>query len=72
MDERSFWMQYRMGHLQVLDAIERKLGMEVTTADIRLWFRYKGPQPKDAKKEIEELRREIKKGATTKGREHLT
>ena len=53
-------MKYRMGHLQILDAMERKLGMEVTTADIRLWFRYMGPQGGDAKKKIEKLRQQTK------------
>lgn len=60
MDEHSYLMQYRMGHLQILDAVEKKIGMEVTTADIRLWFRYMGPQGDEAKKEIEKLRQQVK------------
>ena len=60
MDEHEYLMKYRMGHLQILDAMERKLGMEVTTADIRLWFRYMGPQGSDAKKKIEKLRQQTK------------
>ena len=60
MDEYEYLMKYRMGHLQILDAMERKLGMDVTTADIRLWFRYMGPQGADAKKEIKKLRQQVK------------
>lgn len=57
MNDKDFWMQYRMGLLQILDAIERHLEMLVTTADIRYWFKHKGPRGEEARDEIERLRR---------------
>jgi len=35
MDEREFWMAVRQALLMVLDALERRLGIEPRTAELR-------------------------------------
>jgi len=35
MDEREFWMMVRQAMLMLLDALERRLGIEPRTAELR-------------------------------------
>ena len=53
----QYWWDYRAALISQLISVERhKLGMQLTTADIRRWFRHRGPGEQAALKQLENIR----------------
>ena len=54
--ERQYILDLRASTLSMLDVYERRLGLSLTTADIRLWVNKRGPAEEIVIKQVRHIR----------------